>query len=126
MSNKNKNKYTVDPIVVSTIHLMYTKGYKITYLTNSSVGKSYNAKPIRDSEKALRIINIKKPKNLGMTIEMLTDNIGGTKYITQRYIRLATTPDNILQFYNPSIKYSDREIADLIKEAEFFTNIQFY
>ena len=110
----NKMKYTIDPIFVTFVKLLYAKNYKVMEMYRNRSNESIHSKNCKTAEKVLRIIEMKKPQFLKMTL--LYDNkfYHGT-------VQASVENNNVLQFDNTRILY--KAINELYNEAIFLNNI---
>ena len=122
MANKNKfskNAYTIDPKTIAFFKLIFDKGYIVTRIVNSGVGKAYTKKSIKDADKFFRVINLKKPQMAHIDIEYPNKD-GLTRYgFTGIY---ADTNNRVIL----TINEGDKELNQLYSEADFFASIQFW
>lgn len=128
MANKNKyskNSYAIDPKTIAFFKLIFDKGYTVTRIVNNSVGKPYTKKPIKDADKLLRVINLKKPQMAHIDIEYPKKDGTGNVLITRYgFVRIQADTNNCVTVN--VIRESDKELNQLYSEADFFASIQFW
>lgn len=128
MAYKNKfsiNPYTVDAKAIAFFKLIFDKGYTVSRIVNSGVGKAYTKKPIKDADKLLRVINLKKPQMAHIDIEYpKKDGTGNVLIARYGFIRIQADTNNRVTVN--VIRESDKELNQLYKEADFFASIQFW
>jgi hypothetical protein len=128
MAYKNKfsnNPYTVDAKTIAFFKLIFDKGFTVSRIVNSGVGKAYTKKPIKDADKLLRVINLKKPQMAHIDIEYPKKDVFGNVLIT-RYGIIRIQADTNNRVIIDAIRESDKELNQLYKEADFFASIQFW
>ncbi len=132
MAYKNKyskNSYAIDPKTIAFFKLIFDKGYTVTRIINNSVGKPYTKKPIKDADKLLRVINLKKPQMAHIDIEYPNKNVvGGVLIARYGYVRIHADTNNrvTVNVIRESINEGDKELNQLYSEADFFASIQFW
>lgn len=122
MANKNKyskNPYTIDPKTIAFFKLIFDKGYIVTRIVNSGIGKPYTKKPIKDADKFFRVINLKKPQMAHIDIEYPNKD-GITRY---EFAKIHADTNNRVIL---TIRGSHKELNQLYSEADFFASIQFW
>jgi hypothetical protein len=128
MAYKNKfysNPYTIDTKTIAFFKLLFDKGYTVSRIVNSGVGKAYTKKPIKDADNLLRVINLKKPQMAHIDIEYpKKDVIGGVVIARYGFIRIQADTNNRVTV--SIIRHSDKELNQLYSEADFFASIQFW
>lgn len=112
----NKSKYTIDPLLLFYINLIYKKGGVIHSMHRTYDNDILHDKIIASSDKAIRIINFKKPKTLRMKIYF-------DKYIPM-LIQAECDSSNMLTIPNP--QRCSEKLREIYKEAQFFKDIDFF
>lgn len=114
----NKMKYTIDPIFVTFVKLLYAKNYRVMEMYRNRSIESIHSKNCKTAEKVLRIIELKKPQFLSMTLQHNNKFYHGTVQAS------VENNNNVLQFDNTIVLYKD--VYELYKEAIFLNNIELF
>lgn len=119
---KIKPEYKINKKTEIFIKLLYGKGYIVSEILNGSFkNKPYNTKPIKYDEKLIKILLLKKPKD----VRIFWVRKYANPNFRYTYINLKTSDNNELCMEN---LYSALrpEFVEIYREAEFFENIQFW
>jgi len=82
--------------------------------------KSYNKKPIKNEDKVLRILLLKKPKDVRLYLTK-----SNYTFHNMYNINLKINDNNELNITN-SFSVLKKEFEEIYREAEFFENIEFW
>lgn len=117
MSNKKSN-YKIDPILETFIRFLYIKNTIIYDISRGMFEHNsiYN-KPIKSFEKAIRILQIKKPSEAVIRVKFYYNDHAWSYH----YINVYIDSNNVLQCDNFRLT---ADLQSLYKEAEFLHNIQ--
>lgn len=116
-----KQEYKINKKTEIFIRLLYSKGYIVSEMLNGDFkNKSYNKKPIKNEDKVIRILLLKKPKDVRL---YLTKSI--YTFHNMYNINLKINDNNELNITN-SFSVLKKELEEIYREAEFFENIQFW